>query len=570
MGGIHQINSAYNLDSKKVHKKLSFTVGEQIAARIINLDKLTNEAVLKLLDGWQFSAQLKEPIDFTPEGPIKFQVEGYENGKLIIKMLSGFGEESKESIISDTLEEQGINIKQEDYSIIEKMIKYKMALTKENISKIKSLIDFQGKILQDSKEEDSFILKYLGNKGIDINSEKGQNISNTLKGFFKEFKNLSFDELMTFIENDIQFTEENIKSFNKLNKESMSLYKDIKGLEAELTKSSNGKIPSKEIQTEVKSAIEAKSEIEGKSINADNLLKEDIGEDSKANTSLKSSLYIQNAYEGNEVKEINKNEILKRLLDLVEMDNPDVEDGVINNIGKDNQPEEAISEGTKNNQKALLNSESEGAVKDKPSNNTVTVKDIHLENVTGEKLETSQKVKEQIGNKINEIQEIIKQAIEENSDVNNDLTNRILQNLQNKMNDFKMFNSISNQYYYLDVPINLQDKEYPCKLIIKDDRKKGKKIDSTNVKFVASVKTLNMGIVDAYIKVSNNNINIDIKSEEVWVKVIEIGKKRLEKTLNNMGFVTNIKVDKKENEVDLVKSRDFFEDNEFTRINLRV
>jgi septum formation topological specificity factor MinE len=138
------------------------------------------------------------------------------------------------------------------------------------------------------------------------------------------------------------------------------------------------------------------------------------------------------------------------------------------------------------------------------------------------------------------------------------------------MNDFKMFNSISNQYYYLDVPVSLKDKEYPCKLIIKDDRKKGKKIDSTNVKFVASVRTLNMGVVDAYIKVSNSNINIDIKSEEAWVKVIDIGKRKLEKTLSNMGFIINVKVDKKEKEADLVKCRDFFEDNEFTRINLRV
>jgi septum formation topological specificity factor MinE len=133
-----------------------------------------------------------------------------------------------------------------------------------------------------------------------------------------------------------------------------------------------------------------------------------------------------------------------------------------------------------------------------------------------------------------------------------------------------MFNSISNQYYYLDVPINLKDKEYPCKLIVKDDRKKGKKIDSTNVKFVASVKTTNMGIVDAYIKVSNNNVNINIKSEEMWVKVLEIGKEKIEKTLNNMGFITSVKVDKKEKEANLVKCRDFFEDNEFTRINLKV
>ena len=562
MGGIHQINSAYNIDSKKVHKKLSFTVGDQITARIVNLDKLTSEAVLKLLDGWQFSAQFKEPIVSTPEGLIKFQVEGYENGKLIIKMLSGSGEEGKESIISNTLEEQGINIKQEDYSIIEKMIKYKMALTKENISKIKSLIDFQGKILQDSKEEESFILKYLGNKGIDINSEKGQSISNSLKGFFKEFKNLSVDELMTFIENDIQFTEENIKSFNKLNKESMSLYKDIKGLEGELTKGGSESITSKEIQTEVKTANEIKA------INAYDALKGDCNGDNKINIPSKNSAYIQNAYETNEIKELDKKEILKRLLNLGDTDNSDIEDGVINNIGKNTQQDDGVSDSAKGDQKPILNPESEVSSEEKLLNNTAA-KEIQVEKLVSERLETSQKVKEQIGSKINEIQEIIKQALDENNS-SNDVANKVLQGLQSKMNDFKMFNSISNQYYYLDVPVSLKDKEYPCKLIIKDDRKKGKKIDSTNVKFVASVRTLNMGVVDAYIKVSNSNINIDIKSEEAWVKVIDIGKRKLEKTLSNMGFIINVKVDKKEKEADLVKCRDFFEDNEFTRINLRV
>ena len=70
-----------------------------------------------------------------------------------------------------------------------------------------------------------------------------------------------------------------------------------------------------------------------------------------------------------------------------------------------------------------------------------------------------------------------------------------------KLNDVKLFNSISQQYYYLDLPINVKDNEYQFKLIIKDDRKKGKKIDSTNVKIATSIKTINMGTVDAYIKI---------------------------------------------------------------------
>ena len=87
-----------------------------------------------------------------------------------------------------------------------------------------------------------------------------------------------------------------------------------------------------------------------------------------------------------------------------------------------------------------------------------------------------------------------------------------------------MFNSISEQYYYLDLPINVKENEYQCKIIIKDDRKKGKKIDSKNVKIATSVKTINMGTVDPYIKINNNNMNIDINCDKFWVKVLDIGK----------------------------------------------
>lgn len=64
------------------------------------------------------------------------------------------------------------------------MIKYNMPLTKENISKMKTLIDFQSKINENPNEEEQFIEKYLNNKNISLNSEEGQDIKNILKGVF--------------------------------------------------------------------------------------------------------------------------------------------------------------------------------------------------------------------------------------------------------------------------------------------------------------------------------------------------------------------------------------------------
>lgn len=545
MAGIWNVNSAYNIDSKRIQKKISFVLGEQFVARIIDLDKVTNEAILKLLDGWQFSAQIDQSTDFTAQGLVKLQVEGYENGKLILKLLDSSGDESKNTIISDTLEEQGINIKKDDYIMLEKMIKYKMPLTKENISKIKSLIDFQNKIIQDPIEEDNFIFKYLDNKQIQIDSPKGQQISSSLKGFFNEFKNLSLDKLLTLIENDIELTEQNIKSFNKINEKSMSLYNDLNDIHENLAKDGEKVINFKEIDKSIKD------------MNIESAKGEVINSELKESSSLpKSNLYVQNAYVSSDIKESEKKELIKKLLEL---DTPNEEKVLEENGSK-------VNKGTK---EIPMETEKNVAVEEKLKSMNLE-KEIQTGKIIHERLETSQSVKEQVNDKLNEMKDIIKQILQENNSSKSEALSKVFQGLQEKMNDFKVFNSISNQYYYLDVPVNVNNKEYQCKLIIKDDRKKGKKIDSTNVKFVASVKTINMGVVDAYIKVYNTNINIDIKSDKDWVKVLELGKGKIEKKLNLIGFTTTVNVNGKELEVDLINCRDFFEDNEFTRINLRV
>lgn len=64
MAGIFNINNAYNLNSKRITNKLSFQVGEVFLARMISLDEGKGEVLLRLLDGWQFSAKLKNPLEF--------------------------------------------------------------------------------------------------------------------------------------------------------------------------------------------------------------------------------------------------------------------------------------------------------------------------------------------------------------------------------------------------------------------------------------------------------------------------------------------------------------------------
>lgn len=549
MAGIWNINSAYNINSKRIHKKLFFELGEKFTARIINLDKVSSEAILKLLDGWQFSANIKEPINFTPNGLVKFEVDGYEDGKLVLKLLNSDGKGEKQNLLGDILEEQRIKVKKEDYALLEKMLKSKMPLTKDNISKIKTLLDFQNKILQDSSEEESFLLKYVSNKGIDIKSEKGQNIKDTLKGFFTEFKNLSSEDLFALIENNIKLTKDNIRSFNKIVKEPMSLYNEIMDLENGLENEQNSRIDFKEIEQE----ITEETGMEEGEYNIESTLK------STENSPLKRNSYIEKAYNLNDSKEIDGKEILKKLLEIDSTEEIDK-----------NLKGEILEDSTEGKNQVIINKESAEKLNNNLQKNENIKKEVEVVNFQEENLDTSYNIKEEIREKTNVMRNLVKQALNENNGEKPELFSKVVQTLQSKMNDFKVFNSISNQYYYLDVPLNINEREYPCKLIIKDERNKGKKIDSSNVKFVASVKTINMGVIDAYIKVLNKNISIDIKCEKDWIKVLELGKERIINKLNDMGYMSNVKVGEKIVEANIVECRDFFEDNEFTRINSKV
>ncbi|ETJ28344.1 hypothetical protein Q604_UNBC16744G0001, partial [human gut metagenome] len=61
-------------------------------------------------------------------------------------------------------------------------------------------------------ELDAFLEKYIASKGIDINSDQGKAMKEILTKFISEFKNMSEEDILTFIENNIDFTQDNIES----------------------------------------------------------------------------------------------------------------------------------------------------------------------------------------------------------------------------------------------------------------------------------------------------------------------------------------------------------------------
>ncbi|MDB1942510.1 hypothetical protein PMY49_17360, partial [Clostridium tertium] len=150
------------------------------------------------------------------------------------------------------------------------------------------------------------------------------------------------------------------------------------------------------------------------------------------------------------------------------------------------------------------------------------------------------------------------------------ISEKILDIIKNNISDIKVFNKISSEYYYADIPVSIKEREYPCKIIVKDNRKEGKKIDSTNVKMVVTVETKNLGTVDGYMEVLDKKINIELKCEEKFVKIIDMTKSKLVNNIESMGFLVNVKVSKKENEVSLTSCREFFNSNSGVSLDRRV
>ena len=178
-------------------------------------------------------------------------------------------------------------------------------------------------------------------------------------------------------------------------------------------------------------------------------------------------------------------------------------------------------------------------------------------------------VKNSINNKAEEAKEIIQKLLVSLSDDDKDLS-QIVNIIKNNINDIKMFNKFSDEYYYFNFPVNFNKNEYPCKLIIKDNRKEGKKLDSKNIKLALNVNTKHFNDVDAFVKVINKSMDIEISCDEKYIKVFEVSKENLKNTLESIGFLARISVSKKKYDLDLTACRDFFGENNVAGVDIKV
>ena len=681
MPGVFNVGNSYNTNNKRISSKLTFDSGEKFSGKIIKKDD-KNEVTIKLIDGWEFSAQIDGDIEGLENGLQRFQVEGFVDGKLKLKVIANNikGDELAQGEFNDIISSSGLS--KDDVVLLKSMLKFDIPLTKENIREIKGLIQFLDKIQANPKEIDEFISKYLMGKGIPQNSEEGIKINNVLKEFLGEFKTLSHDDILLFIENDMEFNKENIKGYNNLFKGKESILKVLDKISnsiPELNKFTKEHMLESNLKQSIEnldiSTINPKSiDVEGQNVEGqngeeqkitkvpqhineqetsiNNKLANDVYQKSDMGNAKVSMLSLLKSISGQNEDLLNTS--LKDILANRRMEFTSSEFDRVFNLINTIKPEELINK-IKETIFEFNDIGAQNIVDDfsdylnKTNNETLGVKESLdfskgqlekvLSNVMGRGItlteEEFSKLKDVInlknqeiidndthqGQKINDLAKDILtkdniigtnsnniDKLNDNNIINKNLTKsiptkelievslnkgtegskeiikdlisnlksesliseKILDIIKNNISDIKVFNKISSEYYYADIPVSIKEREYPCKIIVKDNRKEGKKIDSTNVKMVVTVETKNLGTVDGYMEVLDKKINIELKCEEKFVKIIDMTKSKLVNNIENMGFLVNVKVSKKENEVSLTSCREFFNSNSGVSLDRRV
>lgn len=591
---------------RHLHKD-RFAIGEKIVGRIYKSAE-DNELILKLLTGEEFNVNIEGNASGIQKRLQKFKVKEFIDDRLNVELLiedevkNSKDEPEKLALINK------LKINTKDLNLIKEMINFELKLSKESIEVTKSIIEFKEKIDTNPREIDLFIDKYLGSKNISKENPNFLEIKGKLIENFKELKNIDIKDVMLFIEEKVDLDKANIISYNKLFKEDVEILEFLKGVQEKVnTSNSKDNINPKEDKNTNIDKVNIEHEVIDYNTDDESDVKDNF---------VKLKDYNINSNEKNNVSTYNNKSIDVKVLELLENISIENENKVIDNnkisiednfetldIAKENtiiNDENKISGSLEKNfsnsdeinkeYKKEFNILKENLSKymDIDDNEWEEIKEkiiIDIKNIdNGEEVDFKEiasriiryknekfegnDLKKSITNQGEIVEKIIKdlsKAISENK--GQGLINNFL---EETINDLKMFNKISNEYYYLDFPIKRNKEEYPCKLVVKDNRKSGKKIDGENFKVVVSVKTKNIGIVDGYISISNNNMCVDLKCNERYESLISSNIDLLIENLKGLGYSINIEVSVKDDEINLSNCREFFSNNNVSSLDTRV
>ncbi len=634
MPGIWNVNNGYNMNTRKVSSKLTFEVGEKFTGRIVDKGN-GKDATIKLADGWQFIAEVDGKVNLEDIKLVKFQVEGFENGKLKLKIVQSGNSrddvEDGDENFQEVVEKEGLS--KEDVELLKKMVKHNFSLSKGNINEIKTLLQFREKINSDPDELNAFIEKYIASKGVALDSEQGKAMKEILTKFISEFKNMSEDDILTFLENNIDMTKENIESFNKLFKGDSSIEKILLSIKEKLDKSdiklnSNDivinnineqenvqeKTDTTTVNNAVLSKVYAENDPSNNKINVLDILKTLAGENmgETENTNIQN----ENVLDKSILEKLNDKDIANAIKDIVgdklpeenapktqasslieSLNKSKVEDILSKAEGRevtlsdaefkkiteiiqdrDNTGKTLTKQAVQTNSlktdtytSSLRNDrtivENSFSIPKKAKNNNSFFNNF-TSNISRSENEVDG-IKNEIKSKIDSVKDIVKDLLSHTL-AQDSVSGKITSLIKENINDIKVFNSMSNEYYCLNFDIASQINKYPCKLIIKDNRKEGKKIDTTNAKMVLSIKTANLGEIDGYLTMRENKIDVNLKCDDKYTIVLDNHKKELTDGLATLGLYVNVNVDAKDQPADIVSVRGFFNDVTISAIDTKV
>lgn len=632
MPSIESIAGSYST-KKSESSKIKFGVGERFSGRIVKSDSNSNEVRIRLSEGWEFSADLDKKLNDLPKGPVRFEVEGVEDGKIKLKLVTR--QESKEELDAVTKFVKSQSLSDDDSFMVKKMIENKITLTRENINLIKSLLSFNTDIKKDGKMSSEFIKNYLQSNNISPESNKGIQIQKLLEDFFVQFKNMNDDDIMLFIKCGLDINSDNIKAYKSMMSTDCILYNEISDIEVALknedihsalkdnikndqsinkeVKDINNKevVSSNQNQYSKENVISAYSS-DSKNVSMIGILKALSGNDNNSfkyilENTIKDSIQPDNKMINNSdimfkinkiVKNLDDVEIIKlikneasllgnSLSDMTTSDTNKVLSKVFGfNITLDDEQVNMLKEAFEyiDNTHSEENNNTGRLDKNQGNNNEVKVQNednngqkiINSDNATdknvkenlnevlkdnkGELLkdlfESNEAVKDGVQTKVEEAKTVVKKLLDNIND--NNVSSKIMNLVKDSITQFKVFNAISNQYYYMDLPLNLREEKYPCKLIVKDDRKDNKKLDSSNIKMVVTVSTCSIGTVDCYIKINNKHINLDFKCDEKFTYLIFAARSKLKEKLQDLGYSSDITSTKRNSIPSITSLNEFF------------
>lgn len=562
-----------------------FKQGDTLKGIVVKHDAESNEVTIKLTNGMEIEAEIQGDVELKG-GILKFEVTEFKDNTLFLKLSDNKadviqGEASKkitDEIMNFIIKE---GLKKEDYNMLKAMVKYNIPLTRENITTVKSVLEFSGKMNNNPQEIKSFINTYLNSRDIVVNSREGLQIAQKLYEFFKAFSKADLQEVLLFLENNIEFTKENLDSFNKLFNSENTMEKVIDAVNEEIGKAiaieeellSENTVEQSLKQITLKNGDEytgkGKGTEVGKTIMA-TLVKESSKSHS-INDNIVKDIIKNHSITDDDAKEIIK--LMKNDSNYV-MSKETLKENILKHTGR----EVVLNDVEAKSLEAIINKE---VIKDKDINfikslfNNIeskqisVAKELESNDIRENIFNISKNLAKNVTEKSEGAKEVIRNIISSLKESNGNST-QILNIMKSSINDLKLFNKINDQYYCLDIPVNFKENEYPCKLIIKDDRKNGKVIDSTNFKVAVSVKTVKLGTVDALLDVKNRNIDIQLKCDKNVMNLFVISKDKLKDIVESSGFSTKIEVVERTEKLQLLSCREFFNDNNIAVVDITV